>query len=282
MRIRLTLQLVNRRQNLLPINYNYELSSWIYKTIYHSNAAFADFLHSNGYMLGGKRFKLFTFSQLLVPNGNCYFEKPDRLRINSAQVHLVLSLCIPAVAEHFITGIFHEQTFSIGDQYSKVPFRVLNIEALAQPTWQPSKVYRFRCLSPICISQGRKATQQQAKYCSPEADADIYPQLFFNNLSNKYLALQQHKKEVGNKQLAPLKTKQPEDPNVGFDFGFKLLSTPKSKLIQIKSNSKYPIKVRGYTYDFELTAPPELLHIGYMAGMGEKNSTGFGCVEMLK
>ena len=36
-----------------------------------------------------------------------------------------------------------------------------------------------------------------------------------------------------------------------------------------------------YQYDFELTAPTQLLRIGYEAGFGENTSMGFGFVEMI-
>lgn len=52
------------RGNKLPINYQYELSAWIYKVIERANAEYSDFLHNKGFQHAGKQFRMFTFSQL--------------------------------------------------------------------------------------------------------------------------------------------------------------------------------------------------------------------------
>ncbi|WP_373282268.1 hypothetical protein [Belliella aquatica] len=39
------------RSSYLPINYQYELSSAIYKTIDRANSAFSQFLHEQGFLL---------------------------------------------------------------------------------------------------------------------------------------------------------------------------------------------------------------------------------------
>ena len=50
----------------LPINYNYFLASAIYRFLRESDPEYADFLHQEGYELENRRFKLFTFSQLMA------------------------------------------------------------------------------------------------------------------------------------------------------------------------------------------------------------------------
>ncbi len=46
----------------LPIHYNHILQGFIYKNIFDDN--FREFLHEKGFETDGKKFKLFTFSQL--------------------------------------------------------------------------------------------------------------------------------------------------------------------------------------------------------------------------
>ncbi len=78
--MRLELDLVNEdsKQNVLPINYQYELSAAIYKIIHQGNPKFAKWLHDGGYSNGQKLFKLFSFSHLLIAPGGLSVEK-DRL-----------------------------------------------------------------------------------------------------------------------------------------------------------------------------------------------------------
>ncbi len=65
-------------------------------------------------------------------------------------------------------------------------------------------------------------------------------------------------------------------------MSFNLLDIRQKRLVHLPRKDMRTIKVRGYLMDFELTAPVELLELGYFAGFGEKNSSlGFGCVEIL-
>ncbi|MDY0286030.1 MAG: CRISPR-associated endoribonuclease Cas6, partial [Bacteroidales bacterium] len=64
MRIRLT---INRttKQRMLPMDYPYYISAWIYKVLLQADTDFAQFLHEQGYgQSESKRYKLFCFSRL--------------------------------------------------------------------------------------------------------------------------------------------------------------------------------------------------------------------------
>ena len=61
----------------LPINYNHLLTGVIYRFLAESNPEYASFLHNEGYGTEQKRFKLFTFSQLMA----------ERRQITGAKIH---------------------------------------------------------------------------------------------------------------------------------------------------------------------------------------------------
>lgn len=70
MRFIITLR-VNARKfgRLLPLNYQYEMSAAIYKTLSSCSEDFASWLHDNGFKTDeGKQFKLFTFSRFNIPS----------------------------------------------------------------------------------------------------------------------------------------------------------------------------------------------------------------------
>ncbi len=48
MRFKLHLR-VDSRQNLLPLNYQYEAASWIYQTMFSIDSQFTHWLHEKGY-----------------------------------------------------------------------------------------------------------------------------------------------------------------------------------------------------------------------------------------
>lgn len=61
MRFKLILKAIDYKVSLLPINYQYPLSSAIYRILSKGDREYARFLHEEGY---GKGYKFFTFSDL--------------------------------------------------------------------------------------------------------------------------------------------------------------------------------------------------------------------------
>ncbi len=265
MRIKLSL-IVHKIKNVLPINYPYLLSAWIYKTLYTANSEFSHWLHQQGYSYENKHFKLFTFADIF--NYPPWKRKGDRLAIYSGRAELVLSFFIETAVENFIIGLFQNQRFEIGDRKSQACFEVQSVERLADPEFSPWMT--FRTLSPLCLSRS-DPDRKHAIYLHPGEAG--YADYLFNNLLYKYLST----KEPGTafeKLKARMEAQQP--------FSLEILDEPKSRLMRIKAGHPEETRVRGYHYRFRISAPPELLALGYHAGFGEKNSMGFGCVESIE
>lgn len=263
MRFKLTLHLPDNRFRVLPLNYQYELSAWIYKVLNRGDASFSAWLHNQGYGTDGKHYKLFTFSRLQVFQ---FKIRQDRLQIISPSVSLLLSFYTPLSAETFITGLFRQQKFRLGDDQSQVDFEVTNISAEPEPAFTDQA--RFRLLSPLCVSTTRMHEgKSMPLYLGPEAPE--FENILTQNLLHKYAA--------GNPQTTAF-----SPAPVAAAVKLKLLSIPVSKLITIKANTPQQTKIRGYLFDFDLQAPAALLAAAYYAGFGEKGSIGFGCAELLK
>lgn len=267
-RIRLTFQLQNRRQNQLPINYQYAVSAWIYKMFHSSNPDFSEWLHNQGYSLENKKFKLFCFSELQFGKNGCRFRQPDRLQISASSFDLVVSMAIPEAVNYFVMGIFKEQKLVLGDRQSQVPLYLSSVENLT-PTDFSNTTQRFSTLSPICVSKPEiRNGKPMPQYLEPnEAD---FERILLANLQNKYKAF--------------LETTDVSYPDSDASkTSFKLLNIRQKRLVHLPRRDMRPIKVRGYLMDFELTAPVDLLRFGYFAGFGEKNAgLGFGCVRFMK
>lgn len=259
MRFKVTLHIKKNSSNILPINYQYELSAWIYHTIHFANPAFSEWLHEKGYSTGAQRFKLFTFSNLDIPHGG-YRVDGDRLKLLSETCSLQISFLIDDAAMPFITGIFQNQDFMLGDTISQVPFKVQMIERLPDPVF--SNEMTFTTLSPVVVGKSRLAEGGKGTaYLSP--DDDEYGRLFFQNLSRK-VGVSNPGFEITPDQIAECR--------------FQLLSNGRKKGILIKAHTGKETKVIGYVYKFKINAPIEWIKVGYFAGFGEKNSEGMGCV----
>lgn len=237
----------------LPWSHQYELSSAVYATIAHASPGFSKFLHDRGFIADGKQFRLFTFSSLRgkVLERNSFgllMESPLELQCSSP-----VSEFVRAVVE----GALQVGALRVGD----IELPVGRVETLPDPEF--SSQVQFRPLSPITVSTGRVDAdgKMRATYLSPD-DPGFYEHLS-NNLARKYEAL--------NK-------KAPENPDVKFKLATDIIPEKRSlsKLIDIKG-----IKVRGWLVPVEAEGNPELLRLAYEAGLGEKNSAGFGMVEVV-
>ena len=221
--MRLVLHLDHPPRQVLPINYPWLIASWIYRTLEKANPEFSHWLHHQGFGHQGKQYKLFTFSPL----------RPQRYQIDTQQhtfqltespTRLTLSFYMDEAVQHFVIGLFQDQDFTLKSGSFSAPFRVHHIETLPPPQWRSS--LRFRLQTPLCLSRQAEGAPY-ATYLHPHDEG--YAEQLLQNLLRKQAAAQP--------QLAP----RPSSPDhINFPYHFRLLSTPRSKLLSIKGT-----KVRG-------------------------------------
>jgi len=178
MRIRLTLMPADKKA-ILPINYNYYLTSLIYRFIFSSSRDYSSFLHNEGYRIGKnkKGFKLFTYSML---NGKKYTVKSDIIIFENAPITWEISSPVDVFLQHLITGAFKQgqlidigyrgkgkgievgvgmggavgakETADIGDtSIAGARFLIDRVETAPKPEFK--EIMRFTCLSPITVSR---------------------------------------------------------------------------------------------------------------------------------
>ena len=261
MRFKITIETGESSQlNIIPIDYQYPLASVIYKIIEKGDSTFSEWLHETGIEDGNKKFKLFTFSRL---KPHKYRIENDRLILQSSLAEFIISFCIDGYAEPFIKGLFTGACFELGDNVSRAKFNVIRIEKLPDITFGGKK--SFRCLSPVVISfrpEGRKYPE----YLKP--DSEQYRELIIKNLVQKYNAFSGKTKIAITGELLE-------------NYMFKITGDFRKKGVTIKHGKPDESKIIGYEYQFDLNLPGPLMQIGYYAGFGEKNSMGFGCVEVI-
>lgn len=261
MRIKIILE-VTEYASLLPFSYQYEISSWIYGLIEKGDKDFARFIHYNGYDLGKRKFKLFTFSNLRVPR---YEIVGDRMKILSREVELTISMYLKDIGEPLIKGLFANQEVVIGDQISQVRMRVRQIDML--PLVISTDRLRLRTTSPMMVGKPSrtKGGKLSHEYLHPQnGDFSYY---FQQNLLQKYDTICKHN----------LIESLDRTPSVGFNL---LSSHPKKRGILVKAHTPAETKVIGYLFDFEIFAPKELIELGILAGFGGQNALGFGATEV--
>lgn len=254
MRFKLTLQIQPRvLGHELPINYQYELSAAIYRILAHSDENYSSWLHENGFVIGGKRFKLFTFSNLIIPQYGIDKQR-QRLVIKSDIIEWFISFLPEKSTQQFIEGVFCQQSFHIADKISGVEFQVREVQVMPPLDYQ--KEMCFETLSPVCVSMRKE--DGKTEYISPSDPS--YVTGILTGLLARYEAY--YGKEY--------------DREVYCDF--MVLDEPKSVLVKIKAGTPQQTFVRGYRYKFKVKLPEPLMNIGYESGWGEKGAIGFGMI----
>lgn len=256
MRFRINLEKMGR-SDFLPINYQYELSSAIYKVIDRADGAFSKFLHEEGYGAFGKSFRLFTFSRIEF-QGFKVIPEAGRISHFGNTASFTISFLIDKAAEEFIRGLFMEQELMIGDKISQVKYSVTAIEAVQRPVFRETMCYRSK--SPLFVR--RKRQDGGEDYLHPE-EAD-YSILLMQNLISKSKAFAISAGDDRN--LA----------DVLPDFSFRPTGKIYKNGVKIKQLSAQQSMLIGYMFEFEFRAPAELQEIGYTAGFGHLGSQGFG------
>lgn len=251
--MRLLLNIEHLPEQKLPINYQYLISSWIYKTIHRSDSEFAEWLHEEGYTYNGKKYKHFCYSTL-QPRRYKIHSNNSTFELAEGPTKLMVSFNIDKAAKDLLKAVFQDNVIELNSGKNFKFLGMINHVQLSKPpdfTNHP----RFKSMTPICISVGSD-THEHAQYLQPGDHK--YAAAFCKNLVDKANAfLEEDKFNIDQ-------------------VSFKLLTPdPKSKLWTIKG-----ISIKGYEFEFELDAPVELMEIGYYAGFGVQNSSlGMGLVE---
>lgn len=262
--------------SILPLNYQYEISSWIYSRIGKGNPEFGKWIHRQGLALEHERFKLFTFSDLNVSES---YIAGDRRMGLSGHCHFDLSFLLPKAQQGFVAGLFQDKDLVIGDRFSRAIFCITEIESLKEPEFREEMVYRLQ--SPALVKKTwaeGDGTRRRTKYLAPGDEG--FEERFLGNLISKYAAfISQPGFEP--KDWAPTIWCSPELAQITPDqLGFETLTCPRSQLITIKAHTPSETKLRAFQFIFRLKAPECLQRIGFYAGFGASNAIGFGCARV--
>ncbi|MGB9773830.1 MAG: CRISPR-associated endoribonuclease Cas6 [Bacteroidota bacterium] len=269
MRLSLTLRPLNltRAACSIPLNYHYYLSSIVYNWIEQSSPAYSEFLHKSGFSPDGlvRRFKHFCFSQLMVAYREIDKEQ-RRLRILSPVVRWYISMPIDETLQHIVIGIFEKQEFYIDREYNR--FIVERVETLPEPQWE--RRMKFRMLSPVSVSVPEERNGRlMAHYL--RADDPRLSEALRKNIINKY-------RSIYNGELHDTEFNcELDEEYIAARGGPERIS----KLITIKEGKSDETKIRGFLCPLTIEGNPDLIKLAYESGLGEKNSLGFGMIEVV-
>ena len=230
----------------LPLHYNHLVQSAIYNSI---DAELADFLHNEGYKHEKRTFKMFSFSRI---NGR-FKRDPNKERIifDEKKVCIVISSPIERFCESLMRTLLTRGKIRLGENELEVT------KILVENYEVKNDQIKIQTLSPVVLystllrPDGRKYT---CYYQPLEPD---YNRLLTENLQKKYTAF------WGS-----------EPPAAELDA--QTIGTQRMHLVKYKGTI-----IKGYFGKLLLSGPQPLLQIAVNAGLGSKNSQGFGCIKVI-
>lgn len=239
-----------REPLVLPIHYNYIVQAFIYKNL---SEEFSEFLHDQGFRLGSRTFKLFTFSRLM---GRFEILGDNRIKI-FPPFELIVSSPLERFIRDFATSLLKNDNFELLGQGVEIE----GISVLSELDKEKCRDgLLIKMLSPVVVyktyfdERGAKKTY----YFNPKEDE--FSVLIRENLLKKARLLNVENVENSNLKIEPV---------------FKI-DQSYCKIIRYKETI-----IKGWMGVYKLHGDFPLLKIAYDTGLGSKNSQGFGCFEVI-
>lgn len=251
MRIKLTYEILEGDKIVLPNHYNYYLQGLIYHTF--SNEL-SNKLHKDGFLLGKRRFKLFTFSRILEKGKLIKKDSNDYL-IFGKKISFYFSSPKDDIVENLGEMSFKRREFIL---YSNKIY-LSQLEIMTPPKLE-SGVF-IKVLSPITIYSTfkREDGEKIIHYYNPYDK--VFQRLIEENAKKKYRLIYE---------------KEPNELNL-FIRPYRFSLEKNRAVIFFKNNP-----VEAWTGIYELSGSPILISVTYDAGIGCKNSEGFGMWDIWK
>jgi len=227
---------------ILPIHYNHMVQALVYNTI---DGDLADFLHTKGY---GKdrNFKLFCFSNL---RGTYDTRSMPGFIVFREKVELEISSPVSKFCESLANGLLKKR-LQLGENFLEVQgvsvdWKKVTGTRIMVDTLSPVVVY-----STLLRPDGRKYT------CYFQPGEEDFERIAVENLRKKYRAFY---------------NEEPAEDKVSI----KCFKPLRLHVVQYKDTI-----IKGYSGRMLIEGPPELLQMAFDAGLGAKNSQGFGCLRV--
>jgi len=262
--MRIQFSLSCQKGTIIPINYQSEISQWIFTVLSKAGAELSTWVQQQGFDLSSKNYKLFTFSPLAI-----YPYEMDQVKqefkLLGNQVKLNISIYLDPAFEQQIVHLFRQVPLNLGTLEGKpAQFEVKHWQIMPKPQFK--ETMQFKAISPISVTSVEEIKSAN-QYLLP--DSETYDISYFSHLVRRFKAAVQYK------SLATLKLIDP-----AFAMHYRLQGQAKSRLIHLKPNPDGISQLRGFVYEFEVSMPLPLLEFCYFAGFGEFPHLGFGFVDI--
>jgi len=251
MRIKLTYEILEGDKIILPVHYNHHIQGLIYCTL--SNEL-ASRLHDKGFLFGKRPFKLFTFSRILERGKLVRNGKVDKL-IFGRKISFYFSSLVENITADLGEMSFKKREFTLYGQ----KIYLSQLEVITPPRLESRLL--IKALSPLTVYSTFKKDSNEKIIHFYKPYEEGFQKRIEENAKKKYKLVYEKESDGLSLSIKPYKFSVEKNHSVVF---FK--DTP----------------IEGWTGIYELNGSPELITVTYNAGLGSKNSEGFGMWEVWK
>jgi CRISPR-associated endoribonuclease Cas6 len=241
MRLRLTFA-AGESGCVLPVHYNQAVQGFLYR---HLSEEVATAFHEEGFVEGKRRLKMFVFSRLqgrsVFQDGHIVFPEQFSLVVASPEVGFLESLALE---------VMNRREVRLGEN----TVRLVSVEVDVDPAYRsPVLLY---ALSPITVysTLSRADGRRKTYYYSPTEPE--FSELLVRNLQRKWRALTGEEVPVDGASVQPWR-----------------VSNRNHHVVTYKGTV-----IKAWSGIYEAHLPEPLFRMALDAGLGSKNSQGFGCV----
>ncbi|SFR92179.1 CRISPR-associated endoribonuclease Cas6 [Anaeromicropila populeti] len=239
---------------ILPIQYNHimqaALLNWINEETYQT------FLHQEGYSKEKRSYKLYTFSKIF---GKFQLNKDTKRITFQEEIHFYVSSYDRSYLNYLVQNIINDKPLDIIGNQLYVSKIMMEQEKVPQTQQGELVSCLVKTVSPVTMAstladfQGKKKTYY---YAPMEHD---FSELIKKNLIHKYEAFHGEKPD-------------------NTEFSIRAVQRDLKESITKYKN----FIVKGWNGTFCMEGSQELIQIALDAGIGARNSAGYGCVLLQK
>lgn len=227
----------------VPVQYNYPVQSAIYRAL---TKDVGGFFHDTGFDYKGRSFKMFTFSRLL---GKSTLDRENMVLKFEGPATLVVSSPITQFCSSLATGLLKLGTVRI----DQAQLHVTKVQ-VSEPKAEGESI-DIKMLSPTVVYSTMTRYDGRKYTCYFAPGEKDFEDLTWQNLCKKYEVLTQM------------------DPPSSPRYRVEVKSNPKLSVLNYKGTV-----IEGYMCFLRLIGPEPILQVALDAGLGAKNSQGFGCI----
>ncbi|MCK4524741.1 CRISPR-associated endoribonuclease Cas6 [candidate division WOR-3 bacterium] len=249
--MRIKISLTSQNTIYLSKGFNANMQALIYNFF---NKVDGNWLHSEGYKYEKRKFRLFIFSSILERG---QYNKATGMFIFPNRISFYVSSPVNWILEQLAGNILRSEQVQLGNNFLSVN----SIEVLRAVNFSNKEI--IRAITPIEVhSTLKKEDGKKVTYYYSPFEND-YNELINSNLIKKWEAL--YRKKCKYKIVIK-----------------PLFSGNNNERIVYFGTSANKTLIKGWKGRFELTGKPEFLQFAYNAGLGSRNSQGFGMIEVEK